>query len=84
MHSCNFLVTEDIARARARAHLMLGMVFMPHSISYMGYLSLCAYNTYILISHIRSTAYVRQELARFAAHGMGVLGKYSAVTSDVF
>ena len=63
MHSCNFLVTEDIARARARAHLMLGMVFMPHSIRYMGYLSLCAYDTYILISHIGSTAYVRRELS---------------------
>ena len=63
MHSFDFCV-QQISRERARVHMhvMLGMVFIPHSMRYMGYLSLCAYDTYILISHIGSTAYVRREL----------------------
>ena len=42
-----FLCTVHITRARARAHPILGMPFMPHSISYLRYLTLRPYDTYI-------------------------------------
>ena len=47
-----FLCTVHITRARARAYPILGMTFMPHSISYLRYLTLRPYDTYIARYHI--------------------------------